>query len=136
MSGQDAIIGFTGADYTMIAADMNAGRSIMVFQQDADKIMQLDTHKLVGLGGDAADTVQEPQNFQKNLALYAIRNDVPLSTHAAANWIRGEKSAGLRGGMTIVDMLLGGFDEGVGPSLCAARPPRAPLDHPPPPSPL
>jgi len=57
MSGQDAIIGFVGKGYTMLATDRNAGRSIMVFKQDADKIMELDTHKLLGLGGDSADCV-------------------------------------------------------------------------------
>jgi len=113
----DAIIGFVGGDFTLIAADMNAGRSIMVFQKNEDKIMQLDSHKLLGLGGDPADTVQEPEYFQKNMNLYALKYGNKLTTHAAANYMRGEKSAKLRKGMAQVDMLLGGFDEGVGPSL-------------------
>lgn len=117
MSGQDAIIGFVGKDYAMIATDRNAGRSIMVFQQDADKIMELDSHKLLGLGGDSADCVQEPEFFQKNINLNFYKNGVPLSTHAVANYMRGEKSAKLRKGMALVDMLLAGYDEGVGPSL-------------------
>ena len=117
MSGQDAIIGFVGKDFTMLATDRNAGRSIMVFKQDADKIMELDSHKLLGLGGDSADCVQEPEYFQKNINLNYYRNGVPLSTHAVANYMRGEKSAKLRKGMALVDMLLAGYDEGVGPSL-------------------
>jgi 20S proteasome subunit beta 4 len=117
MAGQDAIIGFVGADYSMIATDQNSGRSIMVFSQDADKIMELDSHKLLGVGGDPADCVQEPEYFQKNVALSYYRNGVPLSTHAVANYMRGEKSANLRRGMKVVDMLLAGYDEGVGPSL-------------------
>jgi len=117
MAGQDAIIGFVGGDYTMIATDQNAGRSIMVFHQDADKIMELDSHKLLGLGGDPADIVQEPEFFQKNLKLNYYRNGVAMSTHAVANYMRGEKSANLRKGMKVVDMLLGGYDADVGPSL-------------------
>ena len=93
MAGQDAIIGFTGADYAIIATDRNAGRSIMVFHQEADKIMELDSHKLLGVGGDPADCVQEP------------------------DYIRGEKSAKLRKGMAVVDMLLAGYDTDAGPSL-------------------
>jgi 20S proteasome subunit beta 4 len=79
--------------------------------------MELDSHKLLGVGGDPADCVQEPQNFQKNVALSYYKNNVPLSTHAVANYMRGEKSANLRKGMKVVDMLLAGYDEDVGPSL-------------------
>lgn len=117
MAGQDAIIGFTGADYAIIATDRNAGRSIMVFHQEADKIMELDSHKLLGVGGDPADCVQEPEHFQKNIALNYYRHNVPMSTHAVANYIRGEKSAKLRKGMAVVDMLLAGYDTDAGPSL-------------------
>lgn len=117
MPGQDGIIGFVGGDYAMLACDQSAGRSIMVFKQDADKIMELDTHKLLGVGGDPADIVQEPEYFQKNLNLNYFRNGVQMSTHAVANYVRGEKSANLRKGMKQVDMLLAGYDEGVGPSL-------------------
>jgi len=117
MAGQDAIIGFVGGDFAMIATDMNAGRSIMVFNHEADKIMELDSHKLLGVGGDPADCVQEPEYFQKNVALNYFRTGVPMSTHAVGHYMRGEKSANLRKGMKVVDMLLAGYDEDVGPSL-------------------
>ena len=117
----DCVIGFTGKNFTLIGADQNAGRSIMVFQQDLDKIMHLDSHKLLGVAGDPADTVFEPQYLQKNVELYRLRNGVKLSTHATANYIRGEKAANLRKAMTQVDMLVGGYDEEAGPSLCAAH---------------
>jgi len=113
----DALIAFTGEGYSMVCADQNAARSIMVFQQEEDKIMQIDSHKLLALGGDAADTVQEPEFFQKNMNLYALKYGNKLTTHAAANYMRGEKSAKLRKGMTQVDMLLCGYDDDVGPSL-------------------
>lgn len=113
----DAILGLVGKDFTIIAADRNSARSIIVFQNEEDKIMHLDSHKILGVGGDAADCVQEPQYFQKNLSLYHLKHGVKLSTHGAANYMRGEKSAKLRKGMAQVDMLLGGYDEDVGPSL-------------------
>ena len=128
----DAVIGFTGKDFTMIGADQNAGRSIMIFQQDLDKIVHLDSHKILGVAGDPADTVFEPEYFQKNVELYRLRNGVKLSTHATASYIRGEKSANLRKAMTQVDMLIGGYDEGEGPSLCAARQPHAATEPSPP----
>merc|ERR1712060_660611 len=117
MAGMDCLIGFIGKDFAILASDRNAARSIMVYSQDEDKIREMDDHKLLAVGGDAADTVQEPDYFKKNMALYALRNGVSLSTHAAANYMRGEKSYNLRKRMSAVDCLLAGWDEGVGPSL-------------------
>jgi len=117
MSGMDCLIGFVGADFALVAADRNSARSIMVYSQEEDKIRELDSHKLLGVGGEASDCIQEPDYFQKNLALYALRNGVSLSTHAAANYIRGEKSHNLRRRMSVVDALLAGYDDDVGPSL-------------------
>eukprot|EP00965_Chrysotila_dentata_P073437 2425673-Pleurochrysis_carterae.AAC.3 len=117
MAGMDCLIGFVGKDFAIVAADMNAARSIMVYSQDEDKILKLDSHKLLAVGGDAADCIQEPDFFKKNMDLYAMRNGVPLSTHAAANYMRGEKSYNLRRRMSQVDMLLAGYDKDVGPSL-------------------
>ena len=54
----DFLIGFTGKDYAIIAADANAARSIMVYSQQLDKIRELDSHKLLAVGGDAADCIQ------------------------------------------------------------------------------
>jgi len=113
----DALIGFVGKDFAVLAADRNAARSIMVYSQAEDKIRVMDEHKLLAVGGDAADCIQEPDYFKKNLSLYSLRNGVPLSTHAAANYMRGEKSYNLRRKMAQVDMLLAGFDADVGPSL-------------------
>jgi len=113
----DFLLGFTGKDYAIVVADANAARSIMVYSQSLDKVRELDSHKLLAVGGDAADCIQEPEYIQKNMTLYAMRNGVQLTTHAAANYIRGEKAYNLRRAMSQVDMLLVGYDEGVGPSL-------------------
>ena len=117
MAAMDFLIGFVGKDYAMLACDTTLARSIMVINQDKDKIKVMDKHKLLAIGGDPADCIQEPDYFQKNLSLYALRNGTPLSAHAFANYMRGEKAYNLRRGMSAVDMLLAGWDEDVGPSL-------------------
>jgi len=117
MAAMDCLIGFVGKDFTVLAADGNAARSIMVYSQDEDKIRELDSHKLLAVGGEASDCIQEPDYFKKNLSLYAMRNGVSLSTHATANYIRGDKAANLRKRMSVVDCLLAGWDEDAGPSL-------------------
>lgn len=102
----------------MIMTDSNCASSILIRRHDYDKILELDHHKLLGMGGDPADMVQFGEYIQKNLTLYELRNGFPLSSHAAANYLRGEVARGLRaGGMVAIDFLLGGFDKGVGPSL-------------------
>lgn len=102
----------------MIMTDSNCASSILIRRHDYDKILELDKHKLLGMGGDPADMVQFGQLIQKNLTLYELRNGFPLSTHAVANYVRGEVARGLRsGGMVSLDFLLGGFDKGAGPSL-------------------
>jgi 20S proteasome subunit beta 4 len=56
--------------------------------------------------------------INKNLKLYELSNDgTKLSTHAQANFARGELATALRKGPYQVNILLGGYDEKVGGSL-------------------
>jgi 20S proteasome alpha/beta subunit len=54
----------------------------------------------------------------KNINLYTLSNNgAKLSTHAQANYARGEMAAALRKGPFQVNLLLGGYDEKAGGSL-------------------
>ena len=56
--------------------------------------------------------------ISKNINLYELANDgTKLSTHAQANFARGELAAALRRGPYQVNLLLGGYDEKAGGSL-------------------
>jgi 20S proteasome subunit beta 4 len=48
----DSVFGLVGDGFAIIAADAVAGRSILVFKHDQDKIAQLDSHKMMGLAGN------------------------------------------------------------------------------------
>jgi 20S proteasome alpha/beta subunit len=51
--------------------------------------------------------------ISKNINLYELSNEgTKLSTHAQANFARGEMAAALRRGPYQVNVLLGGYDEG------------------------
>merc|ERR1719261_805377 len=65
-------------------------------KHDADKIVKLDDHKIAGIAGPQADAVMFSEYIGKNMALYAINNDMKLSTHATANYIRTELAGALR----------------------------------------
>lgn len=79
--------------------------------------MLLDQSKLLAGSGTPADTTNFTEFIQKNLKLYELNNEVALSTHAAANFIRGQLAKALRKGPYQTNLLLGGYDANEGASL-------------------
>ena len=84
----DTLIGLTGKDFVLVAADTAAARSIVVFKNDEDKILELDSHKLLASSGPPGDRVAFTEYIDRNVELYALQNDIQLSTKAAANFTR------------------------------------------------
>lgn len=113
----DSLIGIVGADYVLIAADTQMGRSIVLQKTDQDKIQQIETTKLLAASGTPGDRDQFCQYIEKNVNLYTLRVGVPLTTHAMANFIRGELADALRKNPYFVNLLLGGVDKDGTPSL-------------------
>jgi 20S proteasome subunit beta 4 len=52
--------------------------------------MELDSTKLLANCGAHADRINFTEYIQKNVTLYELNNGLQLSTHAAANYIRGQ----------------------------------------------
>lgn len=113
----ECVIGVVGRDFAVVAADTSAVQSILVHKTDEDKVMVLDSHKLMGASGEPGDRVQFTEFIQKNLHLYQFRNNIPLSTAATANFTRGELATALRKNPYYVNVLLAGYDSDVGASL-------------------
>lgn len=113
----EALIGLTTKDYTIVAADATAARSIVIFKTDEDKILKLDKSKLLACSGPTGDRYQFCEYIQKNIHLYTLRTGVHMDTKAAAAWTRNELATALRSGPYSVNLLLAGYDEGTGPSL-------------------
>ncbi|XP_073054405.1 proteasome subunit beta type-2-A-like [Primulina huaijiensis] len=113
----ESVFGLVGKDFAIVAADSSAVHSILVHKTNEDKIMVLDSHKLMGASGESGDRVQFTEYIQKNVALYQFRNGIPLTTAAAANFTRGELATALRKNPYMVNIILGGYDKDVGPSL-------------------
>ncbi|XP_031475650.1 proteasome subunit beta type-2-A-like [Nymphaea colorata] len=110
----ECVFGLVGDGFAVIAADTSAVNSILVHKSNEDKIMILDSHKLMGASGDM---VQFTEYIQKNVHLYQFRNGIPLTTAAAANFTRGELATALRKNPYFVNILLAGYDKETGPSL-------------------
>ncbi|KAF6138147.1 hypothetical protein GIB67_033561 [Kingdonia uniflora] len=92
----ECVFGMVGNGFTLVVADTSAVNSILVHKSNEDKIMVLDSHKLLGASGESGDRVQFTEYIQKNVALYQFRNGIPLTTAAAANFTRGELATALR----------------------------------------
>lgn len=98
----------------VLATDQVNARSILMYQQNLDKIAELSSHSAMGVSGPNCDLVNFSEYISKNLALYELSNDgMKLSTHAQANFCRGELAKALRKGPFQVNVILGGYDEKV-----------------------
>lgn len=54
----ESIFGLVGNDFAIVAADTSAVHSILVHKSNEDKIMVLDTHKLIAASGEPGDRSQ------------------------------------------------------------------------------
>lgn len=113
----ECVFGLVGDGFAVIAADTSAVNSILVHKSNEDKVMILDSHKLMGASGEAGDRVQFTEYIQKNVSLYQFRNGIPLTTAATANFTRGELATALRKNPYSVNILLAGYDKETGPAL-------------------
>lgn len=83
-----------------------------MYQQNLDKIAELSSHSAMGVSGPNSDLVSFSEYVSKNLKLYELSNDgMKLSTHAQANFCRGELAKALRKGPFQVNVILAGYDE-------------------------
>jgi len=100
-----------------LAADSATARSIVLMKENEDKIMHLDSHKLLAASGPSGDREHFTEFIQRNMELYELRQGHSLSSHAAAHFIRGELATALRSNPYQVNLLLGGYDKDEGPAL-------------------
>lgn len=114
----DSTIGIKYKGGVVFATDQNVGRSIVHYQRNMDKIIQLTSHSLMACSGPNADVTNFTEFVSKNIALYEISHDgVKLSTAAQANFARTELAKAIRkGGAFEVNALLGGYDAKTGES--------------------
>ncbi len=83
-----------------------------MYQQNLDKIAELTSHSAMGVSGPNCDLVNFSEYISKNLKLYELSNDgMKLSTHAQANFCRGELAKALRKGPFQVNVILGGYND-------------------------
>jgi 20S proteasome alpha/beta subunit len=92
----ECLFGITGKDFTLLAGDTVAARSIVVMKATEDKSRELTPHTVLFYTGEPGDTVNFAEFIQRNIRLYGIRNGIELSPKAAANYTRRELADSLR----------------------------------------
>lgn len=92
----DVVLGLTGRDFAIVAADMTAARSIMCFKHDEDKISQIDDRKVLATAGEQSSRTAFAEFIQKNLALKKLQTGLEMSNHATANYVRYQIAEALR----------------------------------------
>lgn len=92
----EALIGITGHDFVLLAADRVSARSIVVMKGTEDKFRQLSSHVLMAYCGEPGDTVQFAEYIQRNVKLYEMKNGQELGPAAAAHFTRRALADSLR----------------------------------------
>ena len=106
----DSAFGICGKDWVIVATDTAVNRSIFTLKDDEDKIMNLNTNKVLAASGEQTDRYQYCNYIQKTLQLQAYRTGVELSVEATAQLMRTELANALRRAPYQVNCLIGGFD--------------------------
>ncbi|BEJ15914.1 hypothetical protein CspHIS471_0505190 [Cutaneotrichosporon sp. HIS471] len=103
--------GISGKDFVLLASDMSAGRSILQFKSDENKLKTLGPHLAMAYGGEPGDTNNFADFVERNVRLYHIRHNSALLPHAASAWIRRSLADAIRSRRPYaVSLLLGGYD--------------------------
>jgi 20S proteasome subunit beta 4 len=110
----DSVFGICGKDWVIVATDTAVNRSIFTLKNDEDKIMDLNSNKVLAVSGEQTDRYQFTNLIQKNLQLEAFRTGVELSVDASAQYMRNELAQALRRGPYQVNSLIGGFEKSTG----------------------
>ena len=64
----DCVIGLCGKDYVLLAADATASFSIILMKDSEDKILKLDSNKLLAASGETGDRVQFTEYIQVSVS--------------------------------------------------------------------
>ncbi|KAF8822287.1 putative proteasome subunit beta type 2 [Cardiosporidium cionae] len=112
----DTLIGIAGKDFVLIACDQTVGYHHLRLAHGYDKILEIDSNKLLGFAGNLGDSHQFGEYVRKNVHLYRYINSSVLGTHATANFTRNELAYSLRKSPLEIDILLAGVDKD-GPNL-------------------
>jgi proteasome beta subunit len=113
-------VGVTCKDGIVFATERRASMGNLIAHKVADKIFKIDDHIGATIAGAVSDAQKLMSYISAEVALYRLRNGIPISVEAAANMTSNILHAS-RFYPYYVQTLLGGVDEN-GPALFSLDP--------------
>jgi len=92
----ECLIGLQFNDFILLAADGNAGRSIIFMKTDVDKVYHLSDKLALAVSGDFGDAVSFAEFILQNMQLYKLRNGYDMTPDEAAHFTRHQLAESLR----------------------------------------
>ena len=105
-----SIIGLSGPDWVLVAADSSVSSSIICMSEEFDRLFELDKRHVLATSGETGDSLQLVECIQGNIALYKFNNSVELTSEALAHYIRSILAEAVRKTPYEVNTLLAGYD--------------------------
>ncbi|KAK8803597.1 hypothetical protein WA158_001291 [Blastocystis sp. Blastoise] len=112
----EALFGFVGKDYVVIAADSSVISSILTYKDDEDKILAFSKTKMFGSSGPVGDRKQLSDYLVGNFNLHKVRTNKEIDMEATASSFRNSVAYFIRNHPYEVNLILGGLDDSI-PSL-------------------
>ncbi|KAJ2940728.1 hypothetical protein O0L34_g14839 [Tuta absoluta] len=119
------MIGMQCNDFTMIASDQTSIMSIMIMNNDVDKLIPIADNLIMGMNGNSGDMLQFSQFIVNNLELYKVKNGYQLDTAAAVHFTRKSLADLAKKDITAtlqLSLLMAGWDETNGGQLYLVDP--------------
>merc|ERR1711970_1591936 len=111
LTDMEFVIGIKGKDFVLIGADQSAMRSVIVYQQELDKIHPIGKKTALAVCGQVGDTDYFTEFISKSVALYEIRNGYDMTPDEASAYTRQTLANSLRSRKPYqVNLVLGGYD--------------------------
>lgn len=109
----EALIGITGRDFVIMAADRNAARSIVVMKRGEDKFRDLTSTCTLCYSGEPGSATSFVELLQARIRLHELCHETPLTVHAAAHYARRMLADELRTPSAYqTNLLVGGMERG------------------------
>ena len=108
----DCLLGITGNDFVLLAADTQAARSIVVMGSESQKFRHLNTSNALAFCGESGDTTAFADLIQANVKLHGIRGEgIEMGTEEIAHYVRKQLADSLRSRSPYqVNLLIGGIE--------------------------
>lgn len=113
----EALIGITGKDFVIMAADRNAVRSIVVMKSSENKFRDLTPTCTLCYSGEPGSSTSLAELLQARIRLHELCHGTPLTVHATAHYTRRMVADELRTPSAYQTNLLVGGMEAAGSKL-------------------